>query len=167
WAGLGYSPARCFMSAASPPTAFNVAHNPFAPNVMSVWRSPLFAAALAWTAGMVCDRYLAIPLTVSFVAFLASLTAWGIVAWDRASGLPLVYLAISLAAIGAAYHRAWLEVFPADNIGTFATEDPRPGKIQGYLLDEPTMNLPVRGPLRTLARESSWRMVVEVDRIHT
>src|SRR5438132_6982955 len=82
----------------------------------SVWRSPLVGAALALTAGIVLDRYLGIPLPFSLLAALVGLVAWWIMR-SAAPGLPLLYLALSGAAVGAAYHRWYVEVYPSDDIG--------------------------------------------------
>ena len=70
----------------------------------NVWDAPLFPVALAVTAGIVADRYISLPLPLSFVLAVAGLAAWAFAARPQRNALPLVYLAVSAAALGAAHH---------------------------------------------------------------
>src|SRR5262245_56118558 len=83
----------------------------------SVWRAPLVPVALAVTAGIVADRYLRIPLGYSLTAAVIALASWAVARNSRTAGLPLVYLALTCAALGAAYHHGCRDVYPADDIG--------------------------------------------------
>jgi hypothetical protein len=76
----------------------------------SVWRAPLVPAALAVTAGIVLDRYFAIPLVVSLTA---------------------------AAAFAAAYHHYRRSVYPREDIGNFTPDEPRVARLRGRLDSEP------------------------------
>ena len=121
--------------ASAPGTLVNLAAAPAgvpaAPG--SVWRAPLVPVALVFTAGVVFDRYasppLAASLSVAAVALLAALCALG----SPRPGLPLVYLALSGAAFGAAYHHYRHDFYPADDVGNVAPAEPHPALLRGRL----------------------------------
>src|SRR5579884_4176989 len=83
----------------------------------NIWRAPLVPVALAATAGIVADRYLALPLVGSLLGVVVGLVAWGIGFACRQRGLPLVYLALAVASLLAAYHHLRHDVYAADDIG--------------------------------------------------
>src|SRR5207249_1866833 len=95
----------------------------------SIWRAPLVPVALAVTAGIVVDRYAPLPLLVSLVAAAAFLLAYLIAHLSTRSGLPFVYLALALAALGAAHHHYQRSTYPPDDIGNFAPATPRPALL--------------------------------------
>ena len=51
------------------------APSPPSPASASIWRAPLVPAALAVTAGIVVDRYAAVPVTVSLLVAAVALAA--------------------------------------------------------------------------------------------
>ena len=97
----------------------------------SVWRAPLVPVALVFTVGVVLDRYASPPLAASLgvaaIALLAALCALG----SPRPVLPLVYLALSGAAFGAAYHHYRRDVYPADDVGNLAPAEPHPALLRG------------------------------------
>jgi competence protein ComEC len=109
------------------------------PPFKRIWRAPLIPVALAVTFGIVLDRYISLPLPVSFLAALGALLAWVVTRNGRQPGLPLLYLALAEAALGAAYLHGYLEVYPADDIGWFAPAEPRPVRLRGVLEKEPVL----------------------------
>ncbi|MBY0527850.1 MAG: ComEC/Rec2 family competence protein [Gemmataceae bacterium] len=130
----------------------------------SIWRAPLVPIALAVTAGIVLDRYGPIPLYFSLIGAVVALAAWVIARSSRRPGLPLVYLWTAAAALGAAYHHAWRDVYPPDDIGNFVTEEPRPARLRGVLVEEPTIAWQVvNDPLRSMPRSDPTRSAVEVQ----
>ena len=134
-----------------------------APNV---WQAPLVPAALLATAGVVADRYASIPLRVSLLAAAVSLAAWLILRWNKPAGLPLLYLAAAVAALGAAYHHGWRDHYPADDIGSLATPEPRPVVLQAVVGEEPIVNRQVHNdPLRSMERPDAMVAVLEVSRV--
>src|SRR5437763_75768 len=103
----------------------------------TIWQAPLVPAAVALTAGIVVDRYVQVSLALSLVVAAASLIAWMLTGAGRSPTLPLAYLAISLAALGGASHHAHCHLYPASDIGNFATPEPRPARLLGILAEEP------------------------------
>src|SRR5256885_1907600 len=77
------------------------------PPIKRVWRAPLMPVALAVTCGIVLDRYVSVPLPVSLLTTVSALLAWVVTRNGRQPGLPLVYLALAEAALGAAYHHGY------------------------------------------------------------
>jgi competence protein ComEC len=123
--------------------------------------------ALALTAGIVLDRYVAIPLAASLATALACLGAAAAACTGRQKLLPLVYLAATIAALGAAYHHGYIHSFAADDIGAFATAQPRPVKLRGVLVEEPTISLHPKGdPLQSFEKPDPSLSVLEVSQLH-
>ncbi|HJT76455.1 MAG TPA: hypothetical protein VJ739_04565, partial [Gemmataceae bacterium] len=91
----------------------------------SVWHAPLLPVALAATAGILLDHYAGVPLLVSLVLAVAGLVAWFRLR-DRPAPLPLACLGVTVVALGATYHHYRHDVYPADDIGNYATPEPRP-----------------------------------------
>ncbi len=122
---------------------------PFAENV---WRAPLVPAVLAVTAGVVADRFLVVSLPASLAAALAGLVAWFVTRAGPQRGLPLAYLALAGAALGAAHHHTRVRICPADDLGNLAREDPQLVRLRGVIDEEPTIVWRVRGdPLQSFA----------------
>ena len=105
-----------------------------------LWRAPLVPVALAATAGVALDRYVGLPLPISLIVALGGLVAWAAALFGRRSGLAMVYLWLTAAALMSAYHRLHREWFAADDIGNFATSEPRPAHLRGFLADEPVLH---------------------------
>src|SRR5262245_58513800 len=127
-----------------------------------LWHAPLVPAALAVTAGVAADRLVGVPLHVSALAFLVGLVGW-IAAARRsfARGLPWLWLA--LAALGALHHRQFRDVYPADDIGNLATEEPRLVRLRGKLVEAPTASSVARpDPLRSLPPSETSRGILAV-----
>lgn len=134
----------------------------------SVWRAPLAPLALAVSLGIILDRYAAIPLPVSGLVFVVALVAWMASRLGHSSGLPLVYLAVAVAALAAAYHHWQRDWYAADDIGNFVSSSPRPARLRGILLDEPTIVWQRRiDPLRSIPRNESTRVGLQVTDVQT
>jgi competence protein ComEC len=102
----------------------------------------------------------------SLLAILAGLAAWGIACLGSPPGLSLVYLWGSVAAVGAAYHHGHREAFEDDDIGHYASPEPRPVRLRGVLETEPTIAWQTRtDPLRTIPRTDKTKMVVCVSHL--
>src|SRR5437588_10686021 len=87
-----------------------------APLADSVWRAPLVPAALAFTAGILLDRFCSLPLIGSLFAAVIMLAAWTAALPGRSLGLPLVYMALALTAVGSAYHHLRSDTIAEDDI---------------------------------------------------
>jgi competence protein ComEC len=130
-----------------------------------IWAAPLVPIALTLTLGIVLDRYLAIPLLFSLLTVVAGLVAWAAARRGRSIGLPLLYLALAGAALGAAYHRWYIAVYAENDIGNYTVAEPRPVLLRGVLEDEPfTVHTPPT-PLQSSPRADLTRSIVEVTRI--
>ncbi len=128
----------------------------------NVWRAPLVPAALAVTAGILADRVASVPLPVSLVALMACLAAWAISRAERPSGLPIAYLLGAMAALGAAYHHAYRDIDTDDDISRLATDQPRPARLRGVLVEEPFTSRRPPDPLRSLPESNPTFAVLAV-----
>lgn len=129
----------------------------------SVWHAPLVPAALAVSAGVVLDRYAAVPPPASLLAAAVALVAWACARASRRAGLPLVYLALAGAAFGAAYHHYRRDLYPPDDIGNLAPAEPRPCQLRGFLDEEPLrLPAPAHDPLRSLDRPATSTTTLHV-----
>jgi competence protein ComEC len=127
-----------------------------------IWESPLVPVALVATAGLLLDRYLAIPVAAWGVGFIAAFAAW--VRLIR-KNTPRAAAALWLAAgcLTGAYHHYHRNLFPSDDIGTFATDDQRLVRVRGVLDDEPTrVWLPRGDPLASYLRPDPTHAVLDV-----
>jgi competence protein ComEC len=128
--------------------------------VQNFWHAPLAPVALAATAGVVADRLGPVTPGLSLVTVAACLAAWAVVRTGPQKGLALLYLWGSVAGLGAAYHHWYLHAVAADDIGHFATAEPRPVVLRGTLDDEPTSTDSPNDPLRSMPQRVSTRTVV-------
>jgi competence protein ComEC len=124
-------------------------------------------AALAVTAGIVLDRVAGIPWPLSTIAVLAGLAGWIVTSRGRHRGPALVYLWMSIAALGAAYHHVYREVYAADDIGFLAPDQPRQVKLRGVLDEEPAIVWqPHADPLQSIPRSTDpTRAVLRVTSV--
>lgn len=122
----------------------------------TVRRAPLVPVALAFTTGILLDRFFSVPLAGSLFAAVVLLAAWTAAGFDRSPGLPLLYLALAVAAFGSAYHHYRRDVHRWDDIGWLAQEEPRIVQVRGYLDDEPReVWVPEDDPLRSIRRKET------------
>jgi competence protein ComEC len=104
-----------------------------------LWRAPLVPLAVAATAGVALDRYVGLPLPISLVVGAAALIAWAVALFGRRSGLAAMYLWLTAAALGAAYHRMHRDWYATDDIGNAVASEPRPMQLRGVIEDEPVV----------------------------
>jgi competence protein ComEC len=131
-----------------------------------VWHAPLVPLALAATAGIVLDRYTGLPLSVSLLAALGGLLTWATLRLDQTRGLPLVFLGLTVAALGAAYHHWQREVYAPDDIGNVARAAPQPVQLRGVLDEEPTVvRRPQGDPLQSFDHPDSTVSVLRVREV--
>ena len=128
-------------------------------------RAPLVPVAAAVTLGLAADRYLAVlPLGALLVA------VGGIAAWlaSRAKPSAPVWLAVSAAGLGAAYHNYHRTAFEPDDIGHFAPDTPTPARVRGALAEEPVWTRPPKpDPLVTEPRGETTASVLAVTAVET
>jgi competence protein ComEC len=136
----------------------------YSPN-SSVWRAPLIPVALAFTAGIVVDRYRSIPLAFSLGAVPLCLAAWVFASLGRNKAAALPYLWLAITGLGAGYHRLHQSVFSTGDIGNYATEEPRLIRIRGVLDEEPIIAYqPAAGSLQSFPHADSTSAVLRVKR---
>jgi competence protein ComEC len=133
------------------------------PELDSLWRAPLAPVALAFTAGVVADRLGVLPTGVAALLLFAGLGGWAVAARRPfASGLPFLWLAV--AALGALHHHQYRDVYPTDDIGHLASEEPRLARVRGRLIDGPISTGPPRSnPLRSMPPTETSRAVLAVS----
>src|SRR5262245_11766215 len=127
-------------------------HRPASP-----WRAPLVPLALALTAGIVLDRFHPVPLLVCGLWALAALVAWRFTLHSPRTGLPVVYLSLVVAAIGAAWHHRQVHLVAVDDVSRLATDDPTPVRVRGRVDEGPRRYLAPKqdDPMRSRPREVS------------
>jgi competence protein ComEC len=103
----------------------------------NIWRAPLVPVALAFTTGIMLDRLLTVSLLGSLVFSFIMLAAWLINGFGGKPGLSLIYLAIAVAASGAAYHHYRRDCHSTDDIGWRIEDTPRVIQVRGILDEEP------------------------------
>jgi competence protein ComEC len=128
--------------------------------------APLLPVAAAVTVGLVADRYISLPIPISLGATLLCLIAWALSRKARRANLALLYLAASWAGIAAAYHHAVRDLYPADDIGEIAADEPALAHVRGIIVDEPTLVHRRRDhPLVLQPRADSTTCVLEVSEV--
>jgi competence protein ComEC len=121
-----------------------------------LWRSPLVPVALAVTIGIILDRYFSISFLTGVLVIVVALLAWAMAHGARSPSLLLPCLLLALAAFGAAYHHWYREMVADDDVGNFATEDPRPVLLRGILEEAPTPSVEEDAePLRSIPRKET------------
>jgi competence protein ComEC len=102
-----------------------------------LWQAPLALVALAATAGLVLDRHVPIGLPISLGTAAVGLLAW-LASWlRRVHRQAVVFLCLTTAALGAAYHHWHIHSYAADDIGHFVRAEPKPAHLRGVLEEEP------------------------------
>jgi competence protein ComEC len=135
------------------------------PLTANIWRAPLVPVALAATAGIVVDRYVGVPLVFSLLAAMTFLAAWAIFG-SRRPGLALIHLSLAVLALAAAYHRLEREVYRSDDLGAFATEQPRPVQLRGVIEAEPiVLYHPPKSPLESMAHDNPTLAVLRATEL--
>ena len=126
----------------------------------SVWRAPLVPAALAYTGGVLLDRYAAVPIAVGLLGTIGGLIGWLVARLKGRAHLPLVFLALAGAAFGAAFHHYRRDVYSADDVGEIATAEARPVEMRGWLDEEPIHTPERPDPLRSIDAGESTATVL-------
>jgi competence protein ComEC len=130
-------------------------------------RAPLVPVAVAAAVGLVADRYGQLPGHLTLLAAVVGLVGWLI---DRHRQAPLTpaWLWLTAAALAAAYHHDYRHSYPADDVGTFAGDQPAPALVRGALDEEPARyRAPKPDPLLTLQRPETTTAVLAVTAIDT
>lgn len=136
------------------------------PTFRSLAYAPLLPIALAASIGLVADRYLFIPIPLCLGASLLCIIAWMICRQRKREQLALLYLWTCWAGMAAAYHHAVRNVYPPDDIGEFAKEEPALVHLRGTLSEEPVIaHRRQNDPLVSQPRTDATNSVLEIDEI--
>jgi competence protein ComEC len=128
--------------------------------------APLLPVAAAATAGLVADRYISLPIPLSLGATLLCLIAWALARGRKRENLALIYLGASFAGLAAAYHHAVRDLYPADDIGEIAIDEPTLAHVRGSIVEEPSVaHRRQENPLISQPRSESTSSVLEISEI--
>jgi competence protein ComEC len=100
----------------------------------AVWQAPLVRVALAFTAGIILDRYMALDLAASAAA-AATLSFFGWCA-VRSATAPPIAMALLLGAMGAAgacWHHWQVAIVPADDIRFHTSAEGTMARLRGRI----------------------------------
>jgi competence protein ComEC len=107
-------------------------------NTRALGYAPLVPFAAAATAGIVADRYLDIPAPPFLIVAGIGLIVW-LAALRRNDLVAPAGLWVLVGGLAGAYHHAWRNDFPADDLGNVASVEPRLVRVRGSLDDEPSV----------------------------
>lgn len=122
---------------------------------------PLVLVAASVSVGIVADRF--VPRTGQVGLPLAAIALLAASALRRRPLVSALGLAIALASMGAAWHRATFSEFSPLEIGRYARARPQPICLQAFILDGPRhIPAPPLDPLRGLTQTARTRLRVHV-----
>src|SRR5262249_53543485 len=125
-----------------------------------VWQAPLAPFAWAASAGIIADRAFGLSWQAAFGLLFFGLVGWVITSRPSGRHISLLSGCAVSAALAALHHHQHLNAFAADDIGNFATEQPRLVRLRGQLVEEPAADF-VRhdDPLVSRPRTETTRAV--------
>jgi competence protein ComEC len=130
----------------------------------AIGRAPLAPVALLATAGILADRAGGVPGPVWPALLAAGLLGW--LAARRTGPVAATGLAVAIAATAGWHHHLARFVFPPDDVGFFATDEPRLVRLRGRLAEEPTYDPPAaNNPLRGLPEAARTRCLLAADEL--
>ncbi len=126
------------------------------------WRelvlAPLLPVALGVALGLVCDRYLSVPMWMVLACSIGSILLWTM---RRVSGGSLL-LGIVL---GSIYHHSYCHVFAPQDLSQLVSSRPLLVHLRGMVTSRP-ISLPASvDPLRNRPREAATILRVRVDQL--
>lgn len=128
--------------------------------------APLLPIAAATTVGLVIDRYQPIPALFSLGAAILCMLAWSVCRRRKREQLALLYLWAAWAGLAAAYHHAVRNLYPSDDIGEFARDEPALIQVRGNIVEEPTTPIRRRDdPLVSMPRTDSTHCTIDTTEV--
>jgi competence protein ComEC len=135
-----------------------------APRVAPLWSVPLVWFTIAVTAGIVADRYLALPPYFSLAAVAAFLATRLLVV--RSHGpLKLACFLGAAAFLGAAWHRSHQDPPSGRALRALATPDGTPLRFTATLVAPVQSMLGGEDPMQSLPRDDSVKLLLDVSAI--
>lgn len=132
-------------------------------NTRALGYAPLVPFAAAATAGIVADRYIDIPSVPFLVVAGVGAIVW-LAALRRQDLVAPAGLWILVGGLAGAYHHAWRNDFPADDLGNIAAVEPRLVRVRGAIDDEPSVRRhPKNDPLVTRPTNDPTVTTLKVD----
>ena len=126
--------------------------------------APLVPVAVAVTLGLVGDRYVGLPVPLGLGFALLAVVGWVVTRFGRDAEPAHLFLWAACAGLGAAWHHAYRENYPADDIGEIAADEPQLARLRGSLADEPAVFHRPRNPaLVTVPRTDPTVVVLGVS----
>ena len=133
---------------------------------------PLLVVAAAAAAGIVFDRYCPLGWWTWIELAAVGLGVW-LLLWRRAwHPAAMIFLALAIASVGAAWHHAQWNLFANEDLGLFAREASEPVCLEAVVTDAPRrLPAPPYNPLATLRQDERSSVEIEVtairDRAHS
>src|SRR5690606_10832145 len=92
---------------------------------------PLVGVLVIASAGILADRFLAVPVWIWLLLAAVALVRWRVL-YGRAADQPAaIALLVAVFCLGAAWHHRWWNLFAADDVGRFATREAQPVVVEG------------------------------------
>jgi competence protein ComEC len=126
----------------------------------NIWQAPLLPVALAWTVGIVLDRFATFTWQVVLGWFLITLFLWLGSRGNRNLVGPLVFLGSIVVAAGAVQHQLAANRIAPDDVSLLLEEEAKPARVRGEVFSEPVLVRGSNDPLRSLPTKDSTRFVL-------
>jgi competence protein ComEC len=127
------------------------------------WQAPLVWVALAWTLGVVLDRFLVIDLQTSLALVLSAAVLWLFASRGKDRKLALLFLAVAIVDCGMIHHHLATRRVMVDDVYSFATEEPLPIRLTGWVASEPNLVKHAKEPLATAPGRDVLRFVLDAQ----
>ncbi|QDU95641.1 ComEC/Rec2 family competence protein [Lignipirellula cremea] len=150
-------PSRATDESPSPGTARSSAVTKVLPH------QPLVFLAGAFAAGMVLDRYTPPGMPCWLGAAAAALVGWAVCRRFDARMPATICLLLAAASAGGMRHHQYWSVYPADELGLVATEEPQRVAVRAIALGSPVLvPAPPFNPLATMQQGDHTRLSLRV-----
>jgi competence protein ComEC len=129
------------------------------------WQAPLVPVALSATAGLAVERYVGVPLPLAALGILIGILGW---LFARRSRFASFFLWMACAFLAALYLHVYRGSFSADDIGQYATMEPKLVRLRGTLLEEPVEAAANKNdPLLSIPKSESTRLLFSASEVQT
>lgn len=123
----------------------------------TVRRAPCIPAVALAVVGILLDRYLEIPDFVWPLVVGVGLSWWLV----RQSGMGLV---LAIAGLAGLHHHTHCYIFPDDDIGYLASDEPRLVQLRGRIAEPPSVDVPTeRDPLRSIPESPRTHVMLDAQ----
>jgi len=127
---------------------------------------PLVVVLTAVSAGIIADRYVEVPASAWSIAAIGSLACWlrlWLVGSERCAAMLVLTAA---AAVGGVWHHCYWNLYPRDELGRSASEEPQPICVEALVLKSPRrVPAPPEDAMRTVPVGDRTRLKVRALRV--